>query len=443
MTDIQLLQQYARTASQEAFAELVRRHYGWVRAAALRQVHSSATADDVAQAVFLVLARKANSMPPSTQLGPWLFQVTRYSASNAIRSERRRQSHERQAAQMQIAASTTDESANWHQLSADLDALLARLRQHHRQALLLRFYQQMTFGQMGELLGVSEDAARKRVDNALAKLRAMFERRRVSVPATALATALLTHTAGAPASAALATNVTLVATGATAPSAAVAALAGQTLQTLTLAAAKLAIAIAAALLLAIGGAVALNTSDKNGDVTSFQKLVTSPFLSPPGYDLRTDYSAWESSGWAIRDDTDQVRAEDGPPARFIVEEANRWHVWIRQLATPVDPAAFPIVRLEYRSTNTASAQSRYALWMDDGTGPNTGGLYYVFPEDIQHDGQAHTLIFDMRKRDHRALLPRGPITTLAVGVNCGEKVPATFELISLTFHPPPAGAGKR
>src|SRR5688500_19545150 len=89
MTETELLREY-RQGSQDAFTQLVRLHSGWIYAAALRRTRDPHVAEDVTQATFIVLARDAGKLRPTTPLGPWLFRVMSYAASTAMRSESRR-----------------------------------------------------------------------------------------------------------------------------------------------------------------------------------------------------------------------------------------------------------------------------------------------------------------------------------------------------------------
>ena len=79
MDDIELLRRYVETGSEEAFSTLVSRHIDFVYAAALRQVRGTHRAEDVAQAVFTDLARKARELCRRTELVGWLYlgRVTR------------------------------------------------------------------------------------------------------------------------------------------------------------------------------------------------------------------------------------------------------------------------------------------------------------------------------------------------------------------------------
>src|ERR1017187_1341172 len=100
MDDWELLQLFAKNRSETAFAELVRRHLNWVYSLARRHVGDAHLAEDVAQSVFVLLARKAASLRRGTVLSGWLFRTTRYVASCAMRTEYRRKAREQAAVAM-------------------------------------------------------------------------------------------------------------------------------------------------------------------------------------------------------------------------------------------------------------------------------------------------------------------------------------------------------
>jgi RNA polymerase sigma factor (sigma-70 family) len=189
--DATALRQYASDASEAAFALLVRRHADWVYSTALRQVGDPAAAEDVTQAAFILLARKAAKLSRETHLSGWLFNVVRYEAKFIKRSQRRRLANERAAAVARRACTATDVSPAWEEIAPLLDDAVARLSSADRQGILLRFYQRMSFAAVGAAMNTSEEAARKRVDRAVIKLRQMLLAQGVDAPVTSLAQLML------------------------------------------------------------------------------------------------------------------------------------------------------------------------------------------------------------------------------------------------------------
>lgn len=225
MNDWELIQSYCRSGSESAFETLVKRHVDYVYCAALRQVRDPSLAEDVTQAVFLLLARKARSFRSGTVLVSWLFRTTRFIAQRAVRSEYRRQRRELEAATMNPTTTTPEGDAKWELVSPLLDEALATLSNKDRNAVLLRFISRKPFNQVGAEIGASEDAAKKRVTRALARLREFFTRRGTMLSVAALAVMLGERLVQA-SPAALAAKITSAvgAGGATAASASAAAL---------------------------------------------------------------------------------------------------------------------------------------------------------------------------------------------------------------------------
>src|SRR2546426_11449760 len=95
--DMGLVREFAASRSEPAFAALVERHLGLVHSAALRQAGDVHLAEEIAQAVFIILARKARTLGPNTILSAWLYRTTRYAAADALKIQRRRQHREQEA----------------------------------------------------------------------------------------------------------------------------------------------------------------------------------------------------------------------------------------------------------------------------------------------------------------------------------------------------------
>jgi RNA polymerase sigma factor (sigma-70 family) len=189
MEDEALLREYAASHSEAAFRALVERYVPLVYGAALRQLENSSLAEDVTQAVFIILARKAESLPRGTVLCGWLYRATRFTAEKARRAEYRREQREREAVQMQATATDPD----WTRLAPVLDDAIAQLREGDRTVVLLRFFENRSLKDIGLAMGISEDTAQKRVSRAVDKLRGLFVKEGVAISATAMTTAMETH----------------------------------------------------------------------------------------------------------------------------------------------------------------------------------------------------------------------------------------------------------
>ena len=185
MQDALLIRRYVREKSQAAFAEIVQRYRRLVYFTCLRESGDAQFAEDATQAVFLILARKASALSGRASLAGWLFQTARLTAQDALKRERRRQRRE------QEAALTADEEARMPQektLHGEmLNDALAALKASEREAVLLRFFEELNFREIGSVLDVSEDTAQKRVSRALDKMRTQFARRDLTLTVTALA----------------------------------------------------------------------------------------------------------------------------------------------------------------------------------------------------------------------------------------------------------------
>jgi len=190
--DIELLREYATGRSETAFTSLVQRHIHFVYSSALRQVYNAHLAEEVTQAVFIILARKAGSLRQGTILAGWLFNTARFVAAAELRAIARRHKHEQEAG-MESTHDETTPDVSWEQIAPFLDDGLAQLNEKDRQAVLLRFFERKSFREVADKLGANEDAARMRVTRALKSLRGFFLKRGLTSSVTVLAAVLSTN----------------------------------------------------------------------------------------------------------------------------------------------------------------------------------------------------------------------------------------------------------
>ncbi len=222
--DLTLLREYARENSEAAFAELVSRHINLVHSVALRQVRDDHLAAEITQAVFIILARKADSLGDKIILSGWLCRTARYASANALTIQRRRQQREQEAfMQSQIESSAGFQPANetpaetWNEISPLLDGAMEKLGQKDHDALVLRFFEGKSFSEVGTALGAGEAAAKMRVGRALEKLRKFFSKRGVGSTTAIIAGMISANSVhAAPVSLAKIISVVAIAKGATA-----------------------------------------------------------------------------------------------------------------------------------------------------------------------------------------------------------------------------------
>ena len=274
--DMTLVREFAARQSEPAFAALVERHLSLVHSAAVRQTGDTHLAEEITQAVFIILARKAATLAggwqrrlvgrlhprgdegvAATSIAPWLYRTTRYAAADALKTRRRRHARE-QEAYMQSTLNEPDlshrsenEADAWTQLAPLLDDAMAELGATDRAALVLRYFENKTAREIAAALRMEEGAAQKRVARALEKLRARFVKRGVTLTATVIAGVVAANSVQA-APAGLAVKVSLlVAKGAAAGSLTYTITKGA-LKIMAWSKVKLAIVVCACALLTIG-----------------------------------------------------------------------------------------------------------------------------------------------------------------------------------------------
>jgi len=190
MDDAELLRSYVTSRSEAAFAQLVQSHAGLVYSTALRVTGDGQLARDVAQEVFIKLAREAGALRHGKALAAWLYRVAHARAVNALRTEARRRHRELEAMKNLEIENVPDTESAWTALKPSLDQAMADLNKTDQAALVLRFFSNKSLLEVGQALGLSEEAARKRVGRAVEKLRTLFARRGVQVSSAALVSVL-------------------------------------------------------------------------------------------------------------------------------------------------------------------------------------------------------------------------------------------------------------
>jgi len=211
MNDYELLQNYVTNGSEEAFATLSARYVNLVYSVAFRRVGDSHQAEEISQAVFIIMAKKAHIFDKNTILPGWLHRTVWFVADNFKKADLRRRNREQEAFRQSLLQET--ESDTWSHIAPVLDSAVADLSSKDRDAIILRFFEGKSLNAVGKAIGASEDAARKRVDRAIDKLRASFIRRGIVISSSVLVAALSTHAIQA-----APTSCILTATGSTASS---------------------------------------------------------------------------------------------------------------------------------------------------------------------------------------------------------------------------------
>jgi RNA polymerase sigma factor (sigma-70 family) len=177
--------------AEPALTELVRRYVDLVYAAALRQVGGDAhLAKDVVQVVFTRFVRQAAALRHRASLGGWFYTTAHHVAANVVRSERRRKQRETEAHLMENTGPATEPEADWDLLQPVLDHAMHEINERDRDALRLRYFERLPVAVVAAKLGVTENAAAKRIERALEKLRARFTRRGITSTSLALAAVL-------------------------------------------------------------------------------------------------------------------------------------------------------------------------------------------------------------------------------------------------------------
>jgi RNA polymerase sigma factor (sigma-70 family) len=182
-SDVELLRQFlSRTGEQAeaAFATLVERHGPMVDRVCRDILGNRHEAQDVAQAVFLVLARKARSVRKPESLGPWLHGVSLRVARRARSDAARQKVAERRKAEIMRLSDHTEcrsEPMDYSELHEEIDRLPAK----YRQPIILCYMQGRTQPQAAQLLGWPLGTVQIRLHRGRERLRSRLTRARASL----------------------------------------------------------------------------------------------------------------------------------------------------------------------------------------------------------------------------------------------------------------------
>jgi len=190
MTDWELLQRWVAEGSREALGEVVRRHMDMVYATARREVADEHLAEDITQAVFLVMMRRAKHIGPKVSVGGWLFKVTRFAAADARKSWARRRRLEQEVAQMKPTATEEGTSELWSQIAPALNEAIANLREVDRNVVIMKYLEGKSHAEVAAALGGTENRVRQQLFRALKKLRDALAHRGIVAEDVTLTNAL-------------------------------------------------------------------------------------------------------------------------------------------------------------------------------------------------------------------------------------------------------------
>jgi RNA polymerase sigma factor (sigma-70 family) len=191
MNDHELLQQYAEHGSHEAFRTLAERYTPLVYSSAYRRVQDESLAEDIVQAVFIILAQKARKVAKHRNLAGWLVNTAKHVSFRAARDQRRRKQREKTFQEMKNMEKKSQEKDRvWQELRPVLDSAIDCLSSKEKTAILLRYFRSYSYVRIGKELDVSENTATKRVERALEKMRKIVAKKRIKVTSVLLGSIL-------------------------------------------------------------------------------------------------------------------------------------------------------------------------------------------------------------------------------------------------------------
>jgi RNA polymerase sigma factor (sigma-70 family) len=179
--DSELLNQFVAHRDEAAFAVLLKRHGPLVLGVCRQVLRDAHAAEDVFQAAFLVLARKAGSIRRQESVAAWLHRVALNLAQTARTANARRKAHERQAVLMSVPH-RVDEAAlrDWQPL---LHEEVDRLPQKYRVLIVLCYIEAKTHNEAARQLGLPLGTVKGRLARARDLLRTRLVRRGLALSA--------------------------------------------------------------------------------------------------------------------------------------------------------------------------------------------------------------------------------------------------------------------
>jgi len=304
-TDHALLAEFAHSRAEAAFATLVKRHVNLVYSAALRHTGNVHQAEEITQAVFIILAHKAGSLSAKVVLTGWLYQTARLTAANAMKQNFRRQQREQQA-YMESTLNPPDSGETWKQLAPVLDEAMNTLRTADRDAVLLRYFENKPLAEVGAALGVTEDAARVRVNRALEKLRSLLAKKGVVFGAAAIAVAVTANSVQA-APMGLAATVSQIAAQGAATTTSITTLVKGTLKTMTAEKIKPMILVAVLILFSVAIATPASKSTQQVEVLEISGSIVQKIYFSKENIIQSQTNSFVVSIWG-----NHARIEAGP-----------------------------------------------------------------------------------------------------------------------------------